>query len=71
MEFRELIDKENLELDCKLLRRASVSYAIGEDIDNLVCDTIDRLADEGMIKYTESIDLAYYIANEIKRKFIL
>ena len=71
MEFREYIDKENLELDCKLLRKMQKSIVLGDDIDDLVCDTLDKLAKEGLVTNRESVDTAYYIATEIKRKFIL
>lgn len=71
IEFREYIDKENLELDCKLLRKMQESMVFGDDVDDLVCDTLDRLAKEGLVTNRESIDVAYYIATEIKRNFIL
>ena len=69
-ELRDLIDRENLELDCMLLRKMKCSHILAEDIDDLVCDTLDKLAKEGAIKHRESVDIAYYIATEIKRAFI-
>ena len=71
LELRELIDRENLELDCRALRKMKCSYVLGEDIDDLVCDTIDRLIDADLINHRETVDVAYYIANEIKRNFII
>lgn len=71
MELQRLIDKERLELDSALLRKMYTKQATGEDIDNLVCDTIDKLIDKGMINHKETIDVAYYIASEIKINFIL
>lgn len=71
IEFREYIDKENLELDCKLLKKMQKSIVLSDDIDDLVCDTLDKLAKEGLVTNRESIDVAYYIATEIKRNFIL
>lgn len=68
-EFWEFIEKENLKMDCENLRKLIKGQEISAEIDDLVCDTIDKLAKEGIIHSYESVDVAYYIANEIKRNF--
>lgn len=70
-ELQDYIDKENLKLDCENLRRLIKGQEISREIDDLVCDTVDKLAKEGVIHSYESVDIAYYIANEIKRNFII
>lgn len=70
-ELQDYIDKENLKLDCENLRKLIKGQEISREIDDLVCDTVDKLAKEGVIHSYESVDIAYYIANEIKRNFII
>lgn len=70
-ELQDFIDRENLELDCINLRKLLSSQRLSSEIDDFVCDTVDKLAREGVIHSYESVDMAYYIANEIKGRFIL
>lgn len=71
LEFREYIDKENLELQRQALRNLVNKVELNNRIDDFVCDCIHDLACEGIIKYRESVDIAYYIAEKIKENFIL
>lgn len=70
-ELQDYIDRENLKLDCENLRRLIKGQEVSRKIDDLVCDTVDKLAREGVIHSYESVDIAYYIANEIKKNFII
>lgn len=71
MKLQDYIDRENLEIDRKMLQKFNKARALGSDIDDLVCDRIDELAQVGAIQHRESVDIAYYIANEIKKNFII
>lgn len=71
LEFREYIDKENLELQCRALRDLLNKVDVSREIDDFVCDCIDDMACKGVIKNRESVDVAYYIADKIKERFIL
>ena len=71
LEFREYIDKENLELQCQALRNLVNKTELSNRIDDFVCDCIHDLACEGIIKNRESVDVAYYITDKIKDEFIL
>lgn len=53
----------------------SVVYFKKSELDNvindIVCDTIDKLIDEDKVTCHESIDVAYIVADNIKNMFFM
>ena len=62
MEFRSLIDKENIILDSKMLAKFNEKIKLNEKIDELV---LEFIATRELTEF-EEIDLVYGFAEKIK-----
>lgn len=70
LEWEGLIE-DSTNLRTLRLRSEKVARIRGKEIDDLVCDILDEMASEGTIVHRESIDTAYYIAEEIKKLLLV